>query len=671
MAAKILDFIAYYNDKMAKPLNWTYQGKVLTKAFRVLAVFCCLTLFICQPVQAVAKRSYLTVEILKERTENLIQQDGRDTINLTNYIIDLSNPQSELGQQLYREINNTVSRASNPINLDFSDSIIQGDFQLNRLGIFSSIGEGVLFSLFTPLEQELIEQYYPVTNNIDSQIPTINVFRGSIKFDRTVFTGEVDGSNSLFLKQVSATSAKFQAAVKLNEAIFGKEVNFSQATFKQISFFQSHFFAKAKFKQVKFQGITDFKNSQFEQLVEFNQSLFNCLVDFTRSVFINSANFSQTIYRDRLVFAKSKLLNSLIFTDSTFKNPITFRDIYINSIIDLQDSHLLDRIDFSNAFFTPKASINISGLAFDSAEAKIIGQAGVISKFIKVNRLAGNETVLRNLIRNFRSLEQIADANYLEYKQKQLEVAQISDRLTKTSWQKTFTWSWIGLIIRWLSLYLLLLLGDYGTNINLLFGIGIVVIAFFSFLFWFIDRYRPNISQPIIPTRYEIIVMLVSYTILTLFGTIDIFITTDRPWLTSCCVAIIILPLPIAIASLIYLKGRYHKLLNTTYFVENGQFREFRLLLGRMPIMPRFPFFRDRFMPILWEKRWNWLNYYDFSLNNIFKLGFNDIRLRDRHLPGLISFLVWYQWCLGVLYIVLLFWTLSRTIPGLNLLIYF
>ena len=30
LAAKILDFIAYYNDKMAKPFQWTYKGKVLT-----------------------------------------------------------------------------------------------------------------------------------------------------------------------------------------------------------------------------------------------------------------------------------------------------------------------------------------------------------------------------------------------------------------------------------------------------------------------------------------------------------------------------------------------------------------------------------------------------------------------------------------------------------------
>jgi hypothetical protein len=30
LATKILDFIAYYNDKIAKPFKWTYQGKVLT-----------------------------------------------------------------------------------------------------------------------------------------------------------------------------------------------------------------------------------------------------------------------------------------------------------------------------------------------------------------------------------------------------------------------------------------------------------------------------------------------------------------------------------------------------------------------------------------------------------------------------------------------------------------
>jgi hypothetical protein len=30
LATKILDFIAYHNEKIAKPFKWTYQGKVLT-----------------------------------------------------------------------------------------------------------------------------------------------------------------------------------------------------------------------------------------------------------------------------------------------------------------------------------------------------------------------------------------------------------------------------------------------------------------------------------------------------------------------------------------------------------------------------------------------------------------------------------------------------------------
>ena len=278
---------------------------------------------------------------------------------------------------------------------------------------------------------------------------------------------------------------------------------------------------------------------------------------------------------------------------------------------------------------------------------------------------------MQNLIRNFRSLEQIADANYLEYQREQLRAKQLSRNLTNITWQQLFSWSWLSLIPQWLSLNLLLLLGNYGTNLHLLFAIGIIVISFFSYLFWLVDRYRPKISQPIIPTRQETILMSGSYLTLTVFSLINIFLTSDRPYLTLFCIAIIILPVPILITSLIYLRGRYHKLLDISYFVEDGSLREFRLLIGRLPIMPRFPFFRDRYQPIVWSKRWSWLNYYDLSLNNIFKLGFNDIRLRDLYLPGYISTLVWYQWCVGVLYIILLLWTLSRTIPGLNLLLYF
>ena len=146
---------------------------------------------------------------------------------------------------------------------------------------------------------------------------------------------------------------------------------------------------------------------------------------------------------------------------------------------------------------------------------------------------------------------------------------------------------------------------------------------------------------------------------------------SDQPWLTLACLGVVTIPIPISLLVWLYRQGRYHDLMEVSYFVEDGSMRQLRLLIARLPIMPKFPFFRDRYTPILLDRRWNWLNYYDFSLNNWLKFGFNDIRLRDQHMPGLITALAWYQWGLGILYITLLLWTLSRTIPGLNVLLYF
>jgi hypothetical protein len=144
-----------------------------------------------------------------------------------------------------------------------------------------------------------------------------------------------------------------------------------------------------------------------------------------------------------------------------------------------------------------------------------------------------------------------------------------------------------------------------------------------------------------------------------------------NPVLTWVSVVFLLLPIPLVLTALIYLRGRYHNLMTISYFVEDGSQRQFRLMIGRLPIMPRFPFFRERYEPILWGRRWTGLNYFDLSLINFLKFGFNDIRLRDQHLPGLVGSLVWYQWGLGLPYVGLLLWTLSRTIPGLNLFIYF
>lgn len=195
-------------------------------------------------------------------------------------------------------------------------------------------------------------------------------------------------------------------------------------------------------------------------------------------------------------------------------------------------------------------------------------------------------------------------------------------------------------------------------------------IAYFGVLFWLVDRWGRVRPQKIIPTPYEIGCMLSSFSFLAMSGLTAIFRTAEQPWLTLGSLTIVLLPMPTFLLGRLYGKGRYHDLMDISYFVEDGSMRQLRLLIGRLPVMPRFQLFRERYMPLLWNRRWNWLNYYDFSLNNLLKLGFNDIRLRDEHLPGIVTSLVWYQWSLGLFYITLLLWTLSRTIPGLNLLIY-
>jgi hypothetical protein len=45
-------------------------------------------------------------------------------------------------------------------------------------------------------------------------------------------------------------------------------------------------------------------------------------------------------------------------------------------------------------------------------------------------------------------------------------------------------------------------------------------------------------------------------------------------------------PLPVTLFIILYWRGRYHKLLNVSYFVEDGSMRQLRLTIGRLPIMP-------------------------------------------------------------------------------------
>lgn len=642
------------------------------KIYQVGLLVFLLVLMLSTPIwtaNSVPERTSLNLELLQERLKSPIQSEGVRTIDLRQFIINLRPENAEFRDQFYQLLQTQLNRSGTPLGLDFSNSLIQGDFLGNKLGLRSPLyGEGIS-PLLTPQEQQQLLQDHDQFSSTTS-IPNVTVFRGTFKLVQTRFIGTVDFANSFFLHRVEANGAVFNQSVDFSGTRWLRLANFSKVIFnRDANFNNSLFLLKTIFSKVQFRGIANFSKNSFEGIANFSEAKFEQLANFTHSVFYDSADFSKTNWSDRVLFNKSQFMKPIFFSEATFAKAVAFRETRFNQLVNLRAVSLLEQVDFSNARFVNSAYLNVANIMFDSEQAKIIGDAGEIGRLLWVPMLQGNENVLRNLVRNFRSLQQISDANQLEYTTQRLRRQQLGSRLI-SGLDNFSPLSWILASLYWLGLSLLLLLSRYGTSFWLVFGTGMVTIAYFGLLFWLVDRFRRRIPQPIVPTAWEIPWMLGSYTLLTFAGVTAIFQTSEQAWLTLACLGAVILPIPTLLLWKLYQQGRYHDLINVSYFVEDGTLRQLRLLIGRLPVMPRFEVFRDRYMPILWNRRWNLLNYYDFSLNNLLKIGFNDIRLRDQHLPGVITTLVWYQWSLGILYIALLLWTLSRTIPGLNLLIY-
>ncbi len=669
---KVIDFtdklFALRKDKQSK----TNLIKQYLKLFSLLlTIFLLLFLTPAFAATPTPEPTPLTLELLQERLNSPIQNEGIYTIDLRYLVINLTNENTEFRNQFYQLLQTKINRSQTPLGIDLSNSLIQGELSINKLALVTPLSKAALSPLLTPKEQEQLERDARFLTEPGEQIPSITIFRGLLKLNQARFTGSVNFANTFFLQRVEALHTLFSEEANWSDTHFSRLANFSHATFgRDANFNHTTFFKTAEFHHVHFQGVTNFTETLFYNDANFSQAEFSQLANFTRTQWLKKADFNQTIWRDRSLLNKSYFAESLLFNNATFEKAATFRESHFQELVLWRNVSLLDQVDFSNARFTKNVYLNVEGLTFDSDRAKIFGDTGEIGKVLYISRLEGNQNVLRNLVRNFRQQQQIADANQLEYTTERLRRQQLVIRLFAEDGIYIPYTTWLIDALQWLGLSLLLLLSADGTSFGLVFGVGMIAIAYFGLLFWLVDRWRRRYPKPILPTYLESISMIGSFTSLTFGGAIAIFQTSEQPSLTLLCLAGIILPIPLVLIGRLYQQGRYHDLLHLTYFVEDGSMRQLRLLIGRLPVIPRFPFFRDRYMPILWDRRWNWLNYYDFSLNNLLKLGFNDIRLRDEHVPGIITTLAWYQWSLGILYIALLLWTLSRTIPGLNLLIY-
>jgi Helix-hairpin-helix motif/Pentapeptide repeats (9 copies) len=695
------------------------------------------------------ERVPLTLELLQERVKSPIPSEGTRVIDLRRMVIDLRAENTAFRDQFYSLLQTQLQKPGVPIGLDLSYALIEGDLTVSKLGLRVPLYDAETLSpIFTPAEQTQLKRdrrrLYRLSTLSQSLLITpkgtaiaaplqLTVLRGPLKLVETRVTGFANFSNTFFLNRLEAQGSQYPAGADLGQVRFSLPVSFASANFgREAQFRSSIFFGKADFSQVQFRGDTNFQSSEFQGTANFNQATFYQSANFSRVQWQGNADFAQTRWREQVQFSKDKFSQSLFLTDATFEKAAIFRETQFDRPANLRGATILDRADFSYCGFGKNAYLNVPGLRFDPDKAKILGDPGQIGRVLSVPTLAGNETLLRELIRNFRRLEQIADANQIDYLRQRLRTSQLyrqilgqnlntatvpqlqkvgfSDRqaqaIARRRTQQPFrnltellTVDEVGIAtyinvrdriiaatplppvlsfvnrfttaLAWLGLTLLLLLSRDGTSFWLSFGLGLMTIGYFSALFWIVDRARRLLPKPILPTVEESIWVGSLTVVLTVLGLAAVLKTADHPGLTLSCWTIVTVPVPLFLLIALYRQGRYHPLLETSYFMEEGTLRQLRILIGRLPTIPRFPMFRERYLPILWERRWNWLNYFDFSFNNFLRFGFNDLRLRDEHVPGILTALVWYQWILGTLYIALILWTLSRTIPGLNLLIYF
>lgn len=683
----------------------------------------------------------LTLETLQQRLQNPMTLDGKPTIDLRQFQIDLRPENAPFRDQFYSLLATQLQRAGKAWGLDLSDAVIRGDWQFGALGVRLPLTGQALAPNFSAAEQaqfnqdrQRLFQLSRLSRSLLSQDYReddlqLRLWRGAVYLNRTQFQGLVSGRNTFFLGAIQGQNADFFGKSDWSGSRFSQACNWSGSQFHQASNWRGTiFFRKINLTQTRWQQSVDFSNSEFRDSANFSRVIFEQSATFSRSQWQGNADFSQTRWLGTVNFNRSQWQKSVFFPEASFNQMISFRGMQLQEKMNLRAATILNQLDLSDASFSPQAKINIPDLEFDAKTAQILGTPGKIGAIFTLPSYRNNQTVIRNLVRNFRQLEQIQDANAIEL-MGQLRHWQ---ELSRTLWQrnlnqlsesqlqqlgftpsqtaqvlaqraqKPFTdlsdllnrnvidlatyvklqakvnvvpalslTAYWGYLWQWLGLSLLLAFTAYGSRFGLIFGVGLVAIAYFALVFWAVDRIRRWRPTPILPGLVETMVMILGGISLGLVGSSLVMRSAVNPGLTWLCLVMFLVPIPLVLTLIIYLKGRYHDLMTISYFVEDGSQRQFRLLIGRLPIMPRFPFFRERYEPILWGRRWTGLNYFDLSLINFLKFGFNDVRLRDQQLPGLVGSLVWYQWGLGLPYIGLLFWTLSRTIPGLNLFIYF
>ncbi|NJS16683.1 MAG: hypothetical protein HC787_06935 [Nostocaceae cyanobacterium CSU_2_110] len=232
----------------------------------------CLLLSI-QPVWAVEsqpQRTVLTLELLQEKINSPIVNQGSFTVDLREMEINLQPQNKELHDNFYKLLQDVLQKSgTKPIGLDLTNSIIEGNFIGSDLGLRTPFYAQAIAPIFTETEQNQLELLrevclqslaYSVPNSKDCRSllgkdsttsAQISVFRGSLIFNQTVFKGKVEFNNTFFLQPVEGSGAIFYQPTNFKQSRFGRRVSFINANFRsELDFQGSVFFRKLIFRKL-------------------------------------------------------------------------------------------------------------------------------------------------------------------------------------------------------------------------------------------------------------------------------------------------------------------------------------------------------------------------------------------------------------------------------------
>jgi len=426
-------------------------GKIIISKSAVISFVCIFAIFLLPiPTFAVPNEPItLTWELLQERVKTPILRDGNLTVDLKKMVIDLRPENAIFRDNFYQLLRKELQKTgATALGLDLSNSVIEGDFYGSDLGLRTPLYAQGIAQIFTHTEQQQLESLRSIClqslarafpnakdcksllNNQSNNSSSIAVFRGALIMVGSRFNGEVKFPNTFFLQPVNAQGANFLKPTNWDESRFGRTVSFSGAIFHALSSFEgSIFFEKANFQNIKFLDAANFQGDVFCDDVKFNQGKFQQVVRFNSSYLQEKADFSSAIFNNQVNFNQVNFHQSLLMKDAIFKQALIFRESEFNESVDLQSASILNQADFSDVKFAEAAFLNVSGLVFNSNQAKILGNVGEIGKKLIVLRLRGNQNILRNLSQNFRLQQQVSDANQLEYTKQRLRLIELSHQL--------------------------------------------------------------------------------------------------------------------------------------------------------------------------------------------------------------------------------------------------